>query len=63
MITDKYCWICGKYFPEDEIEAHKDEHYQKGNQRKREHKNEIEKEHKKLFEKKLFNPIKGLDKI
>lgn len=53
----KYCWICGKYFPDDEIEPHKDEHYQKGNQKKRENRIEIKEE------KKPFNPIKGLDKL
>lgn len=58
-MEEKYCWICGKYFPEDKIEAHKDEHYQKGNQRKREY----FETHNVIKKEKPFNTIKGLEKI
>jgi len=55
----KYCWICGKYFPENEIEPHKDEHYQEGNKRKREYL----KTHSVIKEEKPFNTIRGLEKL
>jgi hypothetical protein len=58
MITKK-CWICGQIVDIKDYKEHNNEHYEKGNQRRRYYLIDmpIQKQEKP------FNPIKGLEKL
>lgn len=55
----KKCWICGQIVDVKEHDNHITEHYEKGNQRRRDYLIDIPMQKQE----KPFNSIKGLDKL